>query len=465
MAVKPNTDLDWKSGIMRKSRASRSPKIALLTDGSVDQWSPVLRGWVFSTEIPLEPLDIAIRIDGIEAYRTRCDLPRPDVAHAGHGTGNCGFAVSLRELVSDDLPHALEVVDVVTGQTIFRSQDLVVVHSSPPSSGSRKLLPGTVRSESGSWESFERRVASGRRVAIVATHRTEGASELGVRRLVGALLSADNAVLVVDTSPVAPSDALGADFLMWRENLGWDFASWATGLDRLGDLADKCDHLLLVNDSCVGPFGDLGPLIARGENLGADVWSLTDSWEFGHHLQSYFLGFTPSALRQGALSDFFDQYPFPKYKDGVIEHGEVGMTAFLNERGITTAAVFEYFELVAGFEKSLDAKLTRYAESTTALLMRRHDPSYQPVGYRSLVATFEDLEMRVPLNPTHHLWRELLDQGFPFIKRELLLADPAGRFFASDFADVVRPLLNESDLELFRSEFDRRPTARIVDTR
>ncbi|CAB4603577.1 unannotated protein [freshwater metagenome] len=431
----------------------------------MDQWSPVLRGWVLGVENPLEPLEIAIMIDGIEACRTRCDLPRPDVANAGHGTGNCGFAVSLRELVSDDLPHALEVVDVGTGETIFRSEALVVVHSTWPNNGSQQMLPGTVRSESGSWESFERRVASGRRVAIVATHRTEGASELGVRRLVEALSSADNAVLVVDTSPAASSDALGADFLMWRENLGWDFASWATGLERLGDLAAECDHLLLVNDSCVGPFGDLGPLIARGQSLGVDVWSLTDSWESGHHLQSYFLGFTRSALGQGVLSDFFDQYPFPKYKEGVIEHGEVGLTAFLDERGITTAAVFEYFELVASFEKSLDPRLTRFADSTTAALMRKHDPDYQTVGYRSLVATVEDLEMRVPLNPTHHFWRELLDQGFPFIKRELLVADPAGRFFASDFADVVRPLLDEGDLELFRSEFARRPTARIVDAR
>jgi hypothetical protein len=258
---------------------------------------------------------------------------------------------------------------------------------------------------------------------------------------------------------------LGADFLLWRENLGWDFASWATGLERLGHLGDECDHLLLVNDSCVGPFGDLGPLIARGENLGTEVWSLTDSWEFGHHLQSYFLGFTATALRRGVLSDFFGQYPFPKYRDGVIKHGEVGMTAFLNERGITTAAVFDYFELAASFEKSLDGRLTRFAESTNAALVREHDPGYQSVGFRSLVATFEDLEMRVPLNPTHHFWRELLEQGFPFIKRELLVADPAGRFFASDFAEVVRWRLNESELELFRAEFDQRPSARIVDTR
>ena len=450
---------------MRKSRASREPRTAFITDGSVDQWSPVLRGWVFGAENPLEPLDIAIRIDGIEACRTRCDLPRPDVAHAGHETGNCGFAVSLRELVSDDLPHALEVVHVGTGQTIFRSQDLVAIHSMPPDISSQGMLSGTVKSEAGSWESFERQVANGRRVAIVATHRSEGVGELGVRRLVGALSSADNAVLVVDTSPAAPSDALGADFLLWRENLGWDFASWATGLERLGHLGDECDHLLLVNDSCVGPFGDLGPLIARGENVGTEVWSLTDSWEFGHHLQSYFLGFTATALRRGVLSDFFGQYPFPKYRDGVIKHGEVGMTAFLNERGITTAAVFDYFELAASFERSLDDRLTRLAESATTAQIRKYDPDYLPVAFRSLVKTFEDLEMRIPLNPTHHFWRELLEQDFPFIKRDLLVADIGDHFFTRDYAELVQPRLDEGSRELIQSLFVGQPVSRIVDTR
>lgn len=448
---------------MRKSRAVEVPRKVLLTDGSVDQWSPVLRGWVIGTENPLEPLDIAIKIDGVEAHRTRCDLSRPDVAHAGHASGNCGFAVSLRDLVSDDLPHALEVIHVGTGQTIFRSQDPVAIHSMPPDISSQGMLSGTVRSESGLWGSFERRVAASRRVAIVATHRGAGASDLGIRRLVEALSTSGNTVLVVDTSPTAPPDALGADFFLSRENRGWDFASWATGLERLGDLVDECDHLLLVNDSCVGPFGDLGQLITKGEQLGADVWSLTDSWDFGHHLQSYFLGFTAPALRQGVLSDFFDQYPFPRYKEGVIEHGEVGLTSFLNARGFTTAAVFEYFELADRFEKSLDDRLTRLAESASAVQIRKHDPKYLPVGFRSLVKTFEDLEMRMPLNPTHHFWRELLEQDFPFIKRDLLVADQGDHFFAQDFTELVQPRLDQGSRELIRSEFVGQPISKIVD--
>ncbi len=414
---------------------------------------------------PLEPLEIAIRIDRVEVCRTRCNLPRPDVAHAGHETGNCGFAVSLRELVSDDLPHALEVIHVGTGQTIFQSQALVAIHSMPPDVSSQGMLSGTVRSEAGSWRSFEELVATSRRVAIVAAHRSEGASDLGIRRLVEALSTSGNAVLVVDSSPSVPSNALGADFLLSRENLGWDFASWATGLERLGHLVDGCDHLLLVNDSCVGPFGDLGQLIARGEELGADVWSLTDSWDFGHHLQSYFLGFTATALRRGALSDFFNQYPFPRYREGVIKHGEVGLTSFLNERGISTAAVFEYFELADRFERSLDDRLTRLTESSAAALIRKHDPGYLPVAFRSLVKTYEDLEMRIPLNPTHHFWRELLEQDFPFIKRDLLVADQGDHFFAQDFTELVQPRPDEGARELIRSEFVGLPTSKIVDIR
>jgi hypothetical protein len=44
----------------------------------------------------------------------------------------------------------------------------------------------------------------------------------------------------------------------------------------------------------------------------------------------------------------------------------------------------------------------------------------------------------VALNPTADLWRQLLQSGFPFIKRELLRDNPGRVEDVGDWVDVVR---------------------------
>jgi hypothetical protein len=44
---------------------------------------------------------------------------------------------------------------------------------------------------------------------------------------------------------------------------------------------------------------------------------------------------------------------------------------------------------------------------------------------------------RAPLNPTAELWRELLQAGFPFIKRELLRDNPARVLDIADWYDIA----------------------------
>jgi hypothetical protein len=41
------------------------------------------------------------------------------------------------------------------------------------------------------------------------------------------------------------------------------------------------------------------------------------------------------------------------------------------------------------------------------------------------------------VNPTHDLWRQLLDAGFPFIKRELVRDNPARVADAEEWREVV----------------------------
>ncbi len=90
---------------------------------------------------------------------------------------------------------------------------------------------------------------------------------------------------------------LCAGEVMVRRNRGHDFGAWKDGIAVLGD-PRGLDALLLANDSVYGPIYPLADVLQRLRFDAADVWGITDNWDIRYHLQSYFLLFSPAALRQ-----------------------------------------------------------------------------------------------------------------------------------------------------------------------
>jgi hypothetical protein len=61
---------------------------------------------------------------------------------------------------------------------------------------------------------------------------------------------------------------------------------------------------------------------------------------------------------------------------------------------------------------------------------------------------------RLPLNPTSDFWRQLLQSGFPFVKRELLRSNPTGVGDLADWRDVVAEA-STADLEAIERDLQR----------
>ena len=182
--------------------------------------------------------------------------------------------------------------------------------------------------------------------------------------LVSATEGTANLVWVVERPP-------GVTVLR-RPNIGYDFGSWATALDRFPAIAAS-SRVLLLNDSLVGPFQPIDHLLDRFDQSAADVWGLTDTTQFRHHLQSYCLGFKGGALRESSLSRFWRSIRVEGSREDVIWRYEIGLSQLLDrERFVTEAAI----------------------------------PYWRVVGEKQ--------------NPTILGWRRLLDEGFPFVKRQLL---------------------------------------------
>jgi hypothetical protein len=215
------------------------------------------------------------------------------------------------------------------------------------------------------------------RVAILAHWASSARLSLSVRTIVSALVAAGYHVVLVSTSEDPnPLDWSAARpdrvTVIRRPNLGYDFGSWATAIDRYPQVAEA-DRVLLLNDSLAGPFATLDPLLARFHASIADAWAATDTSQFGYHLQTYLVGFPGRSFREPPLRRFWRDIRVEPTKDDVIWRNEIGLSELLRRERFVSDVAIPFHHIVP------DGK-----------------------------------------NPTIIGWRRLLDRGFPFVKRELL---------------------------------------------
>lgn len=205
----------------------------------------------------------------------------------------------------------------------------------------------------------------------------------------------------------AASLARSADVVVQRPNVGYDFAAFRDGLLWLRSRLGSDSTLLMLNNSCYGPFGSLEPLLGRADPGRADVWTATSSQELQPHLQSFLTLVHPAALAHEGFWRHWQQMDPPVDKMDVVRTCEIPLAGALRALGLRAEAVVPYEALAA---RAL-ADLGRLGTDA------RH-PSYTRVASR--------LHGGVPLNPSHHLWRWLPDAGVPLVKKDLLRVNPPG---------------------------------------
>jgi lipopolysaccharide biosynthesis protein len=163
------------------------------------------------------------------------------------------------------------------------------------------------------------------------------------------------------------------DGLYVRANEGWDWACRAHVL-ALNSPLYRVDILYWLNDSLIGPVNQEA-FHALLERLGADpaaLVGLTANHQFGWHLQSYFLAFKRKALESLAFQQFVLDVRCLPTREHVINSYEIRFARKLEEGNITAAALF----------------------------------APNPMD-----------------NPTVHNWRQLLEEGFPFLKQVVAITN------------------------------------------
>ncbi len=222
-------------------------------------------------------------------------------------------------------------------------------------------------------------------------------------------------VFITNAAPPAEDwGAIAADTVLRirRANIGRDFGAWrdaaAIALQRFGTPRE----LLLTNDSVLGPFLPLAPLVDAWRAGGDGFFGLTESLGGGAHLQSYaLLGRGEAAVAEmlNHLAGLKDS----RSKWLLVQRGEIGLTRRMIRAGVPCWALFGQERLAA-----------LASTATRERIAPRHSSG----------AAFA----RVPFNPCHHLWRELVEgMGYPYLKTELIRRNPGKLPGVENWREVV----------------------------
>lgn len=258
------------------------------------------------------------------------------------------------------------------------------------------LKAAVLREEAG------RATRQGARLCLYLHWSPDGRISEMVRRQVALWRGEGFDVVFVTNAAPPPADwaAIGAEavLLVQRRNVGRDFGAWRDAAHLALGRFGMPEELLLANDSVLGPFLPLRPLVEAWRAGGEGLFGMTESWGGGPHLQSFGLLARGRAVPEvlAHLAAFRDL----RSKWRVVQLGEIGLSRRILGAGLRCAALFGYEAACA----ALDA------------------PARLALGRR--FAEAEALR-RFPLNPTHHLWRALVEGlGFPYLKTELVLRNP-----------------------------------------
>ncbi len=187
-------------------------------------------------------------------------------------------------------------------------------------------------------------------------------------------LIVDDLATVVDQRWETLSDAV-----LLRENGGYDFGAWADLL-RAWPPFFGAKRLFFANDSMVGPFSSLTPLVEQIRAEDAGFFALTDCMIHRYHTQSFFFGW--------------------------------------NARNLESPAVHTFWRTVENLGDK-DAVIQQYELSLITLCPELPDPSHQILFKMERVfgPFARDLP---PFSPVHHTWQAMIAIGMPFIKASLL---------------------------------------------
>ena len=260
-------------------------------------------------------------------------------------------------------------------------------------------------------------ISNARRVCFFAHYHPHGIVAAHVLQYLAALRAEEFSIVVLSTADLSWAEQVRlrpfCDVLIMRENIGLDFGGWMEALAIYSPL--RAEYLLLTNDSVYAPIGDFSAFFRKLTSQSADFYGAVESIQTTLHLQSWFVLLRPDAYNCTAFKKLMTTpMPIGLSKSEIIEQYEIGLTVALNDAGL------------------------------------KHHAYYSPRNNGWIAK-------KRPYNGSQVVWRQLIEDGLPFLKIDVLRDNPVRMQNIEEWREVVQSLspsmvsLIEDDIRLRRS--------------
>ena len=214
-------------------------------------------------------------------------------------------------------------------------------------------------------------------VTVLAGYASTGALSAATQRWIAALHSISHRmVMVFDQNQLLTPPACVVNdssvYLLCEKHGAYDFGSYQRGLafaEQQGWLTDA-SHVLLCNDSVVGPFGDFESFIEPMMNSGDSLWGISESYLYRPHLQSYFLLMSRDLFSCHAIRKFFKTVAVQPSRHDVIQFYELGFSKLVLEEGFSWQVALKTGEMSDPMSGEIIGNMTSYP----LLMLRKNAP-------------------------------------------------------------------------------------------
>lgn len=196
------------------------------------------------------------------------------------------------------------------------------------------------------------------------------------------------------------------DLLLVRKNRGRDLAAYRDAINWVDEHNINPDRILFANNSIFWAPEKIPIFLSKFNRLESHLGAATISLQPFRHMQTFFIYCDRTSFKQfrGALNATIRNVLL---KDTAVLMGELKLSKYLQSMNIPFDSLYSLEEMI------FQASSTLNTENISSLSRSRIKRSI------SLVAN------GTPVNPSHCFWLEMIQLGFPGLKKDLILKNPS----------------------------------------
>ena len=252
-------------------------------------------------------------------------------------------------------------------------------------------------------------------VTIFAGYASTGVLSAATQRWITALHSISHRMVIIfdQDQLLKPPACVVNDssvHLLCEKHGAYDFGSYQRGLafaEQQGWLVDA-SHVLLTNDSVVGPFGDFESFVGSMLNSGDCLWGVSESYLYRPHVQSYFLLMSRELFTCYSIREFFKAVVVQPSRHDVIQSYELGFSRLVLQEGFSWQVVLKAGEMCDPTSGEIVGNMTSYP----MLLLEKNIPFIKVKALRDYRVNQDGLHRTCRLIASHYpeMWRDLCSE-------------------------------------------------------